>query len=183
VTVSTDAPPPPPADTTAPVVSLAASGTSGTDGWFSSNVTVRASAEDAVDYLTTVSTRVGSGAWTATPNVRYADVSVTTEGTTTVAATAEDSAGNVSAEVTRTVKVDKTAPVATAALNPAPTEPISLATNTPEKLEVLESADAIYTCSSRGGGLKQIQLERFLETVGCDRTTGTNQFATLNLPR
>lgn len=119
VVVTTDDPPAPPADTTAPVVSLAASGTSGSDGWFSSNVTVRASAEDAVDYLTTISTRTGTGAWTAKPGTRFADVSVTAEGTTTVGATATDAAGNTSAEVARTVKVDKTVPVANATLNAA----------------------------------------------------------------
>lgn len=119
VTVTSDDPPAPPADHDAPTVTLAASGTSGADGWFASNVTLRASAEDAVDYLTTVSTRIGAGAWTATPNVRFAEVTVTAEGTSTVAARAEDSSGNVSSEVSRTVKIDKTAPTANAALDAA----------------------------------------------------------------
>lgn len=119
VTVTTDDPPPPPADDDAPVVALAAAGTSGADGWFASDVTVRARAEDAVDYLTAISTRVGDGAWTTTADARFADVAVTVEGSTTVAARAEDAAGNVSAEVTRTVKVDKTAPVASAVLDEA----------------------------------------------------------------
>lgn len=119
VTVTADEPPAPPADDDAPTVTLAASGTSGADGWFASNVTLRASAEDAVDYLTTVSTRIGSGAWTATPITRFAEVTVTAEGTSTVTARAEDSSGNVSSEVSRTVKIDKTAPTANAALDAA----------------------------------------------------------------
>lgn len=59
-------------------------------------------------------------------------------------------------------------------------QPIVLATNVPEQIEVLESPEAIYTFTSRGGGLNQIQLKHYLETVGCDRANGTNQFATLN---
>ena len=58
--------------------------------------------------------------------------------------------------------------------------PIVLATNIPEQLEVVEWADAIYTFTSRGGGLKSVQLKRYLETVGCDQSGSTNLFATLN---
>ena len=119
VTVAAGDPPPPPADHDAPAVTLSASGASGADGWFASNVTVRASAEDAVDYLTTVSTRIGAGDWTSTPNARFAEVSLTAEGTSTVTARAEDSSGNVSSEVSRTVKIDKTAPTADAAWDAA----------------------------------------------------------------
>jgi hypothetical protein len=119
VTVTGDDPPAPPADDDAPVVTLSASGTSGADGWFASDVTLRASAEDAVDYLTTVSTRIGSGEWASTPGARFAEVSVTAEGSSTVTARAEDSSGNVSSEVSRTVKIDKTAPTASAALDAA----------------------------------------------------------------
>ncbi|MFH8252767.1 family 43 glycosylhydrolase [Microbacterium sp. B2969] len=119
VTVTAGDPPAAPADNDAPTVTLSASGTSGSDGWFASNVTVRASAEDAVDYLTTVSTRVGAGAWTATPDVRFAEVTVAAEGTSTVTAKAQDSSGNASSEVSRIVKIDKTAPTATAALDAA----------------------------------------------------------------
>jgi YidC/Oxa1 family membrane protein insertase len=71
-------------------------------------------------------------------------------------------------------------PAPAAAVTSATNQIITLATNIPEKLEVLETGDVIYTFTSRGGGLKQIQLKRFLETVGCDRSSGTNQFATLN---
>ena len=106
-------------DTTAPVVTASASGTTGTDGWFSSPVTVRVAADDETDYLTTVETRVGDGAWTATEAVRHVDVAVTGEGETTVTGRATDSAGNTSDEVARTVKVDTTAPEVTGALDAA----------------------------------------------------------------
>ncbi|MGC5167539.1 family 43 glycosylhydrolase [Luteimicrobium sp. DT211] len=114
VDVTDDAPPTPPADGTAPTVSLAPSGTAGADGWFSSAVTVRVSADDDTDYLTRVSAKVGDGAWKTVDDARHLDVTVSAEGTTTVVGKAEDASGNVSDEVSRTVKVDTTKPVATA---------------------------------------------------------------------
>ena len=57
---------------------------------------------------------------------------------------------------------------------------IAISADAPEAVEVFETRDAILTFTSRGGGLKQVQLKGFLETVGCDRPPGTNQFATLN---
>ena len=63
---------------------------------------------------------------------------------------------------------------------PAPENAIAIATNTPEQIEVLETPEAIYTFTSHGGGLKRVELKNYLETVGCDRASGTNLFATLN---
>jgi YidC/Oxa1 family membrane protein insertase len=65
---------------------------------------------------------------------------------------------------------------------PAVPTPIAIATNETEQLEHIETADAIYTFTSYGGGLKRIYLKRYLETVGCERPQGTNQVATLNDP-
>ena len=71
------------------------------------------------------------------------------------------------------------APVLNAAPPSAPIA-IVLATNLAEQVEVIETRDAIYTFTSHGGGLKQIQLKSYPETVGCDLVSGTNLFATLN---
>lgn len=78
-------------------------------------------------------------------------------------------------------------PVMTAATSTVPAVPvpmpapvIAIATNTPEETETLETAEAIYTFTSHGGGLKRVELKNYLEMVGCDRTSGTNLFATLN---
>lgn len=117
VVVDEDATTTPPDDDEAPAVSISVSGTQGQDGWYSSNVTARVRADDAVDYLTDVSTKVGDGAWTTTSGVRFADATITASGTTTVYGKAADSSGNTSAEVSRTVKIDKVAPVATATLD------------------------------------------------------------------
>ena len=114
VDVTDEAPPTPPVDTAAPVVSLAVAGTAGQDGWCSSPVTVRVRAEDEADYLTTVSAQVGDGAWKSADGVRHLDTTVSVEGTTTVRGKAEDASGNVSDVVARTVKLDTTKPTATA---------------------------------------------------------------------
>ncbi|HWN94698.1 MAG TPA: hypothetical protein VNT99_06685, partial [Methylomirabilota bacterium] len=63
---------------------------------------------------------------------------------------------------------------------PIATPAITIGTNSPEQREIIETAEAIYTFTSRGGGLQRIELKHYLETVGCERTQGTNQFATLN---
>lgn len=109
-------------DTTAPTVTVAASGTSGEDGWFSSPVTVRVAADDDASYLTTIETRVGDGAWSSTSDVRYVDVPVSTQGESVVTGRATDAAGNASAEVSRTVKVDTGAPTVSATLDAATRE-------------------------------------------------------------
>lgn len=106
-------------DTTAPDVSVSASGTSGEDGWFSSPVTVRVAADDDTSYLTTIETRVGDGAWTPAADARHVDVPVTAQGETVVSGRATDAAGNTSAEVSRAVKVDTGTPAVTAVLDDA----------------------------------------------------------------
>lgn len=119
VVVSPEPGPAPGPDTTAPTATATATGTEGDDGWFRSPVTVRVRAEDDRDYATTVETRTGDGAWTATTGTTHADVRVGAEGATTVQGRATDGAGNVSETVERTVRVDRTPPVVTAAVDPA----------------------------------------------------------------
>lgn len=63
---------------------------------------------------------------------------------------------------------------------PLPAAAINIGTNTAEQLETIETDDAIYTFTSHGGGLKRVQLKRYLESVGCDVVQGTNVMATLN---
>src|SRR5205085_7734118 len=93
-------------------------------------------------------------------------------------------ATNIVASATNTFATNGLTAMATAAppaLTAATTnQPIAMDPRVPETLEVLESPEAIITITSRGGGVKQVQLKGFLETVGCDRASGTNLFATLN---
>lgn len=52
----------------------------------------------------------------------------------------------------------------------------------PEELVVVENDDARYTFTSRGGGLKLVELKKYPESVGCRPGNGqsTNKLATLN---
>ena len=62
----------------------------------------------------------------------------------------------------------------------APAPAIAIATNVAEVTETLETAEAIYTFTSHGGGVKQVALKGYFETVGCDVIRGTNVLTTLN---
>lgn len=65
-----------------------------------------------------------------------------------------------------------------AVVSPAPA--IAIATDATERTATLEATEAVYTFTSHGGGLKQVALKRYHETVGCDLVRGTNVLATLN---
>ncbi len=64
----------------------------------------------------------------------------------------------------------------------APRVPYAANTNVPEQLLEVTNANAHFTFSSRGGGLKQIELLRYPETVGARRGAReqTQRGATLN---
>src|SRR5438128_578684 len=62
----------------------------------------------------------------------------------------------------------------------APAPAIAIDMNVAEATETLETTEAIYTFTSRGGGLKQVALKGYFETVGCDVISGTNVLTTLN---
>jgi len=109
--------------------------------------------------------------WQYVVNVMFPPVKKPPAGTNVVVSATNLISTNAVAETTNTAPAITTTTTA---------QPIALATNVPEQTEILETPDAIYTFTSRGGGLKQIQLKRFLETVGCDRATSTNLYATLN---
>src|ERR1051325_4611528 len=57
-----------------------------------------------------------------------------------------------------------------------------VASDQPERLLTFENDSARYVFSSHGGGLKQIVLKKYPESVACRRRNGalTNKFATLN---
>jgi YidC/Oxa1 family membrane protein insertase len=63
---------------------------------------------------------------------------------------------------------------------PLVTPAITIATNSPEQTETIETADRIITFTSHGGGVKRVELKQYHETVGCEQTQGTNLYATLN---
>ncbi|MGJ7440651.1 family 43 glycosylhydrolase [Aquipuribacter sp. MA13-6] len=104
----------PAGDTTAPEVTLTGTGSRGTDGWFRSDVQVHVSATDDSGLRNQVRTRVADGSWVDAGFVRGTVVTVAEEGSTTVSAQATDRAGNTSAVVSTTVRIDSTPPVTTA---------------------------------------------------------------------
>ena len=87
--------------------------------------------------------------------------------------------------LTNTATGTSNVPSVTATPTPTPALPLAtpaivIATNASEQTETIETANAIYTFTSHGGGLERVELKHYLETVGCERTQGTNSFATLN---
>jgi YidC/Oxa1 family membrane protein insertase len=70
--------------------------------------------------------------------------------------------------------------VAPAAVAPPTNATISINMDLPEDVVVVTNSEAIYIFTTQGGGVKQVQLLQYPETVGCDLSQGTNGFATLN---
>jgi hypothetical protein len=103
-------------DVTAPTLTLTPSGSAGTGGWFRSAVTVRVAAADDRGGRMTIASTVDGGAPASASPVRYSDVVVAGDGQHTVAATATDRAGNVSAAAGLPVRIDATAPSSTATI-------------------------------------------------------------------
>lgn len=84
----------------------------GEAGWWTSDVTVTASGSSTVAGAVTVQYKIGDGAYAPLTG----PIVVSTEGTTVITLKAIDSEDNESAEVTQTVKLDKTAPSVDAVL-------------------------------------------------------------------
>ena len=95
-------------DTTAPTTSAAPSGTLGSHGWYTSSVAVALTAKDATSGVASTSYSLDGVAGSGTT------VNITTDGAHTVKYWSTDKAGNVEAQHTLTVSVDRTPPVTTA---------------------------------------------------------------------
>jgi PKD repeat protein len=98
-------------DTVAPQVNVSAnpSAPSGSDGWWTDAVAVTAMATDNQPGQLYLEQKIGDGDWAeyTTP------INLTADGTHTIQVRASDTAGNVSAPESLTVKIDRTAPKAT----------------------------------------------------------------------
>lgn len=103
---------PPPADTTAPVTTA----TGQPSGWSRQDVTVNLAATDEGSGVKEIAYRIGTV--TETVAGAAASIPVTAEGTTTIAYYAKDNAGNVEAEKTVVVQIDKTAPTVSCRARP-----------------------------------------------------------------
>ena len=109
----------PPVDTVAPtvVVSTSPAAPGGLGGWWTSAVTVTATATDAGTPVSGVASDEASVDGAAWAPLRAAGVQVSSDGSHTVRVRATDVAGNVSAPSSATVKIDRTAPKAKATVS------------------------------------------------------------------
>ncbi|ARU59917.1 hypothetical protein CBW65_01730 [Tumebacillus avium] len=94
------------ADTQAPVTTSAVSGTANENGWYREDVTVTLTATDDKSGVARTEYQIGNGDWTE----YTAPFAVNTDGTHNVAYRSVDVNGNVEAEKSLTVKLDKTMP-------------------------------------------------------------------------
>jgi hypothetical protein len=102
---------------TAPTTIATLSGTSGANGWYTSNVTLTLSATDNWGPgVQSVRYAQNGGSLTSVSGSSYAFPTFTAEGVTSVQADALDTLGNVGAFVSTSVKIDKTPPVSTLAI-------------------------------------------------------------------
>jgi hypothetical protein len=96
-------------DTTAPTASVNLSGTLGANGWYTTRPVATVSGSDAASGVATGQVNLNGGAWTGSVTV--------SDGIHTVQPAVTDNAGNASAVVSFTVKVDTIAPT----INPSET--------------------------------------------------------------
>lgn len=92
-------------DLTPPTVAIGLAGTLGNNGWYTSTVVGSATVNDALSGAGGAFMRLNGGAWQPT-----GALTVTTEGAHTIGAYGVDVAGNASATVTRTFKLDSRPP-------------------------------------------------------------------------
>ena len=110
--VDDEAETPPPADATAPVTIA----TGHPSGWSRQSVTVNLAATDEGSGVKEIAYKVGTTQKTVAG--ASASIPISAEGTTTIAYSAKDNAGNVEAEKTLVVRIDKTAPTVTCTATP-----------------------------------------------------------------
>ncbi|RIJ79028.1 hypothetical protein D1871_00430 [Nakamurella silvestris] len=111
-----------PADTVAPRLTVVADPVEPASTWYGGAVAVSASAVDDVDANPVVEVSIDGAAW----GTYAAAVRLTADGTHTVKFRAKDAAGNVSADVVRTVRIDGQAPVTAPEITGAATVSVKL---------------------------------------------------------
>ncbi len=97
---------------------------------------------------------------------------------------------NLAAQATNLVALDTNRPAAAPMVQPPTLTAVAALTasflrpDAPEQVLAIESAEARYTFTSHGGGLKVVELKEYPETVGCGRkrAAAKNKLATVNGP-
>ncbi|WXG39360.1 MAG: NosD domain-containing protein [Candidatus Freyarchaeum deiterrae] len=93
-------------DKTPPVTAISLNGTSGLNGWYTSNVNFYLSATDNVSGLNITEYSFDNTTW----NTYKGPFTITAEGITTIYYRSTDNAGNVETTKSETIKIDKTPP-------------------------------------------------------------------------
>jgi hypothetical protein len=99
-------------DVTSPTTASSLAGTAGTNGWYTSNVTVSLTATDATSGVAAVNYRIDNGPWLV-----YASAILLGDGRHLLEYGASDVAGNLEAIQARTIAVDSSPPVTSADLS------------------------------------------------------------------
>ncbi|KAA9084120.1 OmpL47-type beta-barrel domain-containing protein [Microbacterium radiodurans] len=172
-------------DVSAPVLQLTARGAEGAGGWFVGPVTVRAEAADDRDVRSSIAVAVDGGAPTTTPDVRRVDTLLESDGTHTVSARATDAAGNVSAEQTVSVRIDRTAPTATGVVDASARTVTATATDIGSGLADLEYAiDEPTAWLTYGDPIPAPDLERHVVYLrATDAAGNTSMPVPVTIPR
>jgi YidC/Oxa1 family membrane protein insertase len=93
-------------------------------------------------------------------------------------------ATNLSAQATNQVMGNTNVPVLNANTNVTSTNTVAVTAlekpSVPEDLQVIETPEARYTFTSYGGGLKQIELKEYQESVTCESKKKPGSLAALN---
>jgi len=93
-------------------------------------------------------------------------------------------ATNMSARATNQSVASTNVPVLTANTNIPPTNTVAVTAlekpSVPEELQTIETPEARYTFTSYGGGLKQIELKEYQESVTCESKKKPGSLAALN---
>ncbi|MGK9148109.1 family 43 glycosylhydrolase [Plantibacter flavus] len=105
-------------DTEAPTLDVETVGIDGIGDWFLGDVSVRATALDALDPTPTVEFRLDGGDWSAVTGQRTATQLVSGDGAHTLSIRATDAAGNVSEVWDTALRIDSGVPTVDAAFDP-----------------------------------------------------------------
>jgi hypothetical protein len=154
-------------DTTPPVSTLSIRGTSGSQGWWKSNIELTLSAQDASG-VAKIEYSYNNAIW----STYTAPFNVTTEGSSNIYYRATDSVGNVEAAKTQAIKIDKTPPTGSIKINNG-----DASTTSSSVVLTLTQADAVSGVSqvrySNDGVWDTEQWEAPTSTKAWTLTSGT----------
>ncbi len=163
-----------PSDMVAPTTATAVTGTAGSNGWYTSNVSVALTATDnnggsGVKQITYSATGAQTVPQTTQPG-GSASLAFSAQGTTTLSYFATDNAGNVESANTLALKIDRTPPaVSTSAAIVSVNDGSTLGSYTAGQL-TNQNVAVTFSCSDSGSGVATLTGT----SSGSFSTSGTN---------